>query len=146
MKSVVCAAALLMVMANPDRPRPDPTKEDAKVLQGTWHAKQVEQGGVARADVIGNCALVYEGDKFRVEFNGQVLQRGVVTRRDATKNPKEFDFEYTEGFLIGEKFIGIYKISEGTYTCCFVPAGEDRPKEFKSPMGSNMVLNVLKRE
>src|SRR5262245_65055684 len=97
MKIILCAGAILLAMLNPDRPRPDPNKEDVQALQGAWRASSVEQGGAAFADA-ADCQLVFEGDKFRVLMGGQAAQSGVITRRDATKNPKEFDFEYTDGF------------------------------------------------
>jgi uncharacterized protein (TIGR03067 family) len=145
MKIILCASVVLLAMLNPDRLRPDPNKEDVQALQGTWRAASVEQGGAAFADA-ADCQLVFEGDKFRVLMNGQVVQRGAVTRRDAMKNPKEFDFEYTEGYGKGQKMLGVYKINGATYTCCFAPADDGRPKEFHSPAGTNTTLNVLKRE
>jgi uncharacterized protein (TIGR03067 family) len=146
MKTLLCTLIACLVSLSPDRPRPDPNKEDVKALQGTWHVRLVEQSGVDQTDAIKDWKLIFEGDKFRVEFQGQMLNEGVVTRRDAGKTPKEFDFEFTDGASKGQKMIGIYKVTESTYTCCFVPAGEERPKEFKSLPGTDIVLNVLKRE
>jgi uncharacterized protein (TIGR03067 family) len=139
-------AVLAVTALNPDRPRPDHNKEDVKALQGTWQARRVEVGGIPVEEFAKTCQLVFEGEQFRVLINGQLQDRGAVTRRDAGKNPKEFDFEMTEGPQKGLKYIGIYRIVDDTYTSCFVAAGEGRPREFASPAGSSVTLNVLKRE
>jgi len=146
MKTLLLAFAVCLLTLNPDRTRPDPNKEDVKAIQGTWQARSVEVGGVPVEEFAKSCQLVWDGEQFQVMVNGQLQDKGVVTRRDAAKNPKEFDFELTEGPSKGTKFIGIYRLIDNTYTSCFVMAGDERPKEFASPAGSNVVLNILKRE
>lgn len=96
----------------------DPLKEELIKLEGVWKCVSIEWGGVKQEELARDYKLVLKGDTFKTISKGNVLDEGRVTRRDPTKNPKEFDFTYTGGRSKGRTMVGIYSLQADTYICC----------------------------
>jgi uncharacterized protein (TIGR03067 family) len=67
-------------------------------------------------------------------------------RVDASKSPKTIDFHFTEGPEKGKTNLGIYQLEGEQWRICLcMKDNGERPKEFKSNAGSQVVLETLIR-
>ncbi len=139
--SIFCATVLAGAVDEAD-----PLKEELIKLEGVWKCVSIEWGGVKQEELARDYKLVLKGDTFKTISKGNVLDEGRVTRRDPTKNPKEFDFTYTGGRSKGRTMVGIYSLQADTYICCSAHIDLGRPKEFATIPGSRQSLTVYKRD
>ena len=119
--------------------------KELKKFQGAWTFESVEAGGKQLpADEFKGMTVTFEGDKFTVKKDDEVLMVG-IQKLDPSKSPKSVDVTVAEGLSKGAVMLGIYEISGDTLKVCFDPEGKKRPKEFKSACGSQTFVAVHKR-
>jgi uncharacterized protein (TIGR03067 family) len=123
----------------------DTAKDELAKFTGTWAGVSVIQDGKelpkAEAEAV---RLTVEGEKYTFKTGDQEAEG--THKLDPTKKPKQIDAVRTKGPHKGEKMLGIYELTGGTFKVCFgAPGKEDRPTEFKSAAGSGHRLIVLKR-
>jgi uncharacterized protein (TIGR03067 family) len=120
-------------------------ERELKKFQGAWTFESVEAGGKQQpADEFKGMTITFEGDKFTVKKDVEVLMAG-TQKLDPSKSPKTIDVTVAEGLSKGALMLGIYEISGDTLKVCFDPEGKKRPTEFKSASGSQAFVAVHKR-
>jgi len=120
-------------------------EKELKKFQGTWTFASLEEGGkvVPPAALKGN-TFIFEGDKYTIK-NGDAVVQVATLKLDPSKSPKTFDVTATVGPQEVVISLGIYEISGDTLKLCYVEVGKKRPTEFKTAVGSQTTLAVLKR-
>jgi uncharacterized protein (TIGR03067 family) len=120
-------------------------EKELKKFQGAWTFESSESGGQKRpADQLKDLVLTFDGAKHTVK-NGTEVILAATQKLDPSKAPKTIDVIVTEGPNKGAVMLGIYEIDGDTLRACFDMGGKKRPTEFKSPPGSEMLVNVHKR-
>jgi uncharacterized protein (TIGR03067 family) len=121
-------------------------KKDKAALQGTWKVTASESKGerVPEADlkelfliIRGNAILIREGGKTEENFSFLL---------DPLKKVKEIDVTLKVGPQKGRTDRGIYSIDGDSLKIC-IQSDKDspRPREFRSPAGSDLWLVTLQR-
>jgi uncharacterized protein (TIGR03067 family) len=122
--------------------------EDKDRLQGTWKAVKMEsQGREATEDEVKKGTMVIKGDKLTtVRPDGFTAESQITI--DPTQRPKTIDLVPQDGpdTEKGKTFRGIYKLDGDTLTLCMNGPDMERPQEFKTEAGSQVMLMTLKRE
>jgi uncharacterized protein (TIGR03067 family) len=123
--------------------------DDAKSLQGTWQAVDLEANGEKRPDdQAKELQLVFTGDEvFAVKPQGEDPRNKF--KLDSSKSPKTIDLIPCDGESKGKRFAGIYDLKDGQLRLCINIFGQDstqRPTEFKTKAGDGVVFATLKRE
>ena len=160
---VVCARAMLLlgmfavcfdVAAQGDR---DPAvKRELKAMAGMWkEISRVRDGQNLPADQLGTMsqdengnAEQRAGDRFGLVYSVKI---------DPTKAPKTIDYIVSGGAVRGDRPAqitgasgetrqGIYELNGDTLRICLARPGKDRPTEFESPPGKDLVLLVYQRQ
>jgi len=118
--------------------------KELKKFHGVWKIVSVEAGGKALPiEGFKEMTVVFKGDKYSVKKGGEVFQVA-KQKLDPSKSPKTMDVTIIEGNEKGAVMKAIYEIDADRLKVCFDPAGKERPTEFKSTSGSQ-VLVVHKR-
>jgi uncharacterized protein (TIGR03067 family) len=120
--------------------------EKASKLDGVWTHESGKAGGrdTDPADYEGRVD-VWKGGKVTARVNGKELWTDTATF-DAAKSPSHIDLVVSKGPLTGKTLKGIYKVDGDILTICWGEPDKDRPREFSSPLGSEVVLSVWKRQ
>jgi uncharacterized protein (TIGR03067 family) len=129
----------------PNPPRPEPSKEDLKKMQGAWVrvvlSNQAGAGGAVARDTTAR--VVIANNRMSYSVSGKVMSEWFITL-DAKKAPKVFDNE-----AVGREgpYRGIYRLEGDTLTICSRPGSteKDRPTNLAGPR-PGVVLEVLVRE
>jgi uncharacterized protein (TIGR03067 family) len=127
------------------------SKELAKALEGRWRAVSSEQSGRQEPEEQAKRhVLVFRGDTFTIERDGQMMMRGKY-KLDASKTPVAIDLTVEEHAnhpdQAGRVALGIIEQSgDGLKWCTATPDSTERPTEFKTTDGSGRMLVTLKRE
>src|SRR5262245_32125913 len=120
-------------------------EKEVRKFQGTWTIESSETGGKAiPPGELKGLIIIFEGDKHTVKKGDEVILVG-AQKLDPSKAPKAIDVTMTEGPNEGAVMLGIYEIDGDMLKVCFDPQGKKRPTEFKSPPGSENLVNVHKR-
>jgi uncharacterized protein (TIGR03067 family) len=142
---LLIATAGLLVAADA---KDDAAKKDLDKFQGTWMLVSGEKDGQKlAADDVKKSKLTWKGKECAVDTPHQAKETIKATAKlDATKTPKEMDWERSAGPAAGKPMHAIYEFTgDYQYRICFAPAGKDRPKEFATKAGSGEILHVWKR-
>ena len=147
MNRLACVFLLVPLVSSAGCNR-DPNKSDLDHLQGYWTVESHIANGVASNtdgamwEIVGS--TVFYG---RHPGPNQPERPRSKMRLDATKNPKEFDFDSFSDNPEGEGkgSTGIYEIDGDTVKICAAKPGLPRPTSFESNPGSGAVYTVLKR-
>ncbi len=127
----------------------DATKKDHEKFQGTWTVVSAELNGEKLDEAITKgLKFIVKGDKFDVEGPEEVKKEYAkgTFKMEAGTTPKTIDIKVGEGDMKGETKEGIYELDGDNMKLCAKMVGKDRPSEFATKAGSEMVLLVLKRE
>jgi uncharacterized protein (TIGR03067 family) len=127
----------------------DANKKDHEQLQGTWVTVTGEMNGDKLGDDIAkDLKFVVKGDKFEVDGPAEVIKQYAkgTFKLEATTKPKTIDITVGEGAMKGDLIEGIYEFDGDTLKMCAKLTGKERPADFTTNAGSNMVSLVLKRE
>jgi uncharacterized protein (TIGR03067 family) len=131
---------LAVVVAAPGKDAP---KKDAPTLVGEWVPTEALQGGKPDLPPAGtSIAFTADGKVLMKGGNAAKPEEGTY-KIDAKKNPAEIDLTPPEKEK-GPTILGIYKFEKDKLIICLTMAGE-RPKEFASPAGSQLMLITLER-
>lgn len=127
----------------------DKNSNDAKNLQGTWQAVDLEGNGEKSPDdQIKELQVVFKGDEvFAVKPDGE--GRKVKFKLDSSKTPNAIDLIAIDGSDQGKTGAGIYSLNNGRLRLCVNLFGKDttqRPTEFKTQSGDGVVFATLERE
>ncbi len=133
---------LVALMLAADDPTTDKViEDDLAVLQGVWTAEKAIMGGMEMpADMLAKVKLEFKGKQVIPHGNG-AEDPGDFTL-DPAKSPKQINIKPKKE----KEVAGIYELKGNTLKFCFARPGLERPKEFKSPAGKEVVLIFLKRE
>jgi uncharacterized protein (TIGR03067 family) len=102
-------------------------KEEAKLLQGRWNVWRIENSN----GIVADCADAILIDDAEIQNLNGGSTRGTQFKFtiDPTKNPKEIDVEILARGNIGEKRLGIYRLSKDVLEICWGDA-KKRPTKF----------------
>ena len=135
-------AAALMLSADA---APEDVKKEIERFQGTWKFVSIEtEGKKLDEKALEHPRLIIMADKFTSKEEN-VTYHGTF-KVDPSKMPKTIDVTFTDGREKGKTMLGIYELEGDTYKACFSPGGKKRPTEFASKPGTDLVLEILKRE
>src|SRR5262249_30534152 len=137
MRKVLTAAAVCLLVGALGARGGDAKKEK---LEGTWAVVSGEKGGEkAPEGELEGVKIIIAGDKMTFQQGGKD-QEGSI-KLDPGKKPKEIDITR------GEKTArGIYELTGDTLKLCVAFTGSDRPTQFKTEAGAQVMMLVLKRE
>lgn len=122
-------------------------KKDRKQIEGTWRIVALEVNGNKAMDEDAKKLAVVNGSdgSWSLRSEDKEISKGTSTI-DPTKKLKTIDFTPTEGAGKDNFYLGIYELGEKTRKLCFAPPGKERPTEFSSTPGSEIVLVTFERE
>ena len=124
----------------------DAIKKDKAALQGTWKVTaSISKGDKATAEEIKDLHLIFRGDAILVREDGKA-QENFIFNLDPLKKIKEVDLILKVGPQKGRIDRGIYEIDGDTLRIC-IQSNKDspRPRDFRSPAGSDLWLVTLQR-
>jgi uncharacterized protein (TIGR03067 family) len=124
----------------------DAVKKDKAALQGVWRVTaSTSKGDKVPAEDIKELFLIFKGDAIHIREGGKT-QENFAFRIDPAKKVKEIDLTLKVGPQKGRVDRGIYEIDGDTLRIC-IQTNKDalRPREFRSPAGSEMWLVILQR-
>jgi len=106
---------------------------DLKLLQGRWRARAVySANGRGDYTAVLGVPLTIEGKKARKMDLGKADFVATIQRLDATKKPKEIDFQVEGGSLKGKTLALLYIVSDSQFELFQpLPAGATPSKEFQ---------------
>ncbi len=138
--AIVLALATLFIAAD------DTTKNDVDQFKGSWKTEALEVGGQkAPREAFKDDLMTFEEKEYTQERGDKVVERGKY-KLDPSKNPKEIDFDITEGPDQGKHQVGIYELSGDTLKVSVaLPGAEKRPADFTTKPGTLTAVVVLKR-
>jgi uncharacterized protein (TIGR03067 family) len=145
--AIVCLFAGVRSPAADGDAKDEAVAKDLQVFKGTWKLSYKEEDGRKFSDeeikdVIGT---VDASGKVSVRRGDKVIGGGTI-KLDPTKQPKTIDVTFTEGDRKGTTGLGIYEIEGEAFRVCIARAGEERPADFSTKIGSGRTLVVYKRE
>jgi uncharacterized protein (TIGR03067 family) len=122
----------------------DSGASDLKKIQGTWRFVSHEANGKKTPpDEVAKLKITFQGDKFTVTKDDQVVQAG-TNKLDPSKTPAHIDAKITEGDGKGHTMLGVYELKGDTIRVCFDTAGKERPTSLTAKDGQMEV--VIQRE
>ncbi|HJZ91376.1 MAG TPA: TIGR03067 domain-containing protein [Gemmataceae bacterium] len=131
---------LVVVVAAPAK-KEEP-KKDAPSLVGEWYPESAVRGGKPDNPPEGTSITFTAEGKCLLKEGKREKVEDATFKADPKKDPAEIDITLPEK---GDHAIaGIYKFEKDTLILC-IAMGADRPKEFASPAGSEVMLITLKR-
>ena len=139
---IVVAGLALVSPTRGDVPPPG----DLARLQGAWSlVAMTRNGDDAVLDGLENSTLIFEGNEYRVERRGEVLERGTF-RLDPDASPKQVDVTPSQGRDQGKTIRGIYAFEGETLKTCVAPPEADRPGVFEARPGTDHMLFTYKKQ
>ncbi|MCS7045191.1 MAG: TIGR03067 domain-containing protein [Gemmataceae bacterium] len=150
--SLLFPVLVLTVVAQVGESQPEPPrlpdlslKKELSRLQGAWQIESFEDNGVKAAPAeMKNATIFFGRDTYLVRGLDNFLQIGVL-KFNLKKTPKTIDAVVVRGPNKDAIMLGIYLLEGDTLTICWDVTGDERPKEFAAPAGSNRQLLVCKR-
>ena len=138
------AAATLLLAGGQDIT--EAIRKDRAALQGTWKVTaSTSKGEKVPAEDLKALFLIFRGDAILIREGGKSAENFSYLL-DPTKKIKEIDLTLKVGAQAGKVDRGIYQIDGDTLRIC-IQSNKDapRPREFRSPAGSDLWLVVLQR-
>ena len=138
------AAATLLLAGGQDIT--EAIRKDRAALQGTWKVTaSTSKGEKVPADDLKELFLIFRGDAILIREGGKSAENFSYLL-DPTKKIKEIDLTLKVGAKAGKVDRGIYQFDGDTLRICIQSnKDEPRPREFRSPAGSDLWLVVLQR-
>ena len=143
MRRIVLLPLFALLLAA-DEPKKDVVDlDDESAIIGAWKVvKAVRAGMELPATERDRLKFEFKGKKIIVHDNGR--DEPAEFSIDASKTPKTIDIKPQRG---GAKTVyGIFEVNDDALKLCFTRQGGERPKQFSSKAGSEVVLLILERE
>ncbi len=136
----------LSLLVTAQKPREEPVTDDRDRLQGSWTVVSFERdGSPLPADEVKQLHVIIAADRLTIKHDRKA--REAVFNLDATRRPREINIIHPDSPQKDYPWPGIYELEGDTLKLCYpFQADRPRPKEFKAPAGSGLLLLVLKRE
>jgi uncharacterized protein (TIGR03067 family) len=130
-----------------DDAKDEAIKKDRKQIQGNWRIIGLEINGNKAKEEDARKLMVINGDDgtWKLMSEGKEVCRGTSTI-DPTAKPKQLDFEITEGSGAGNQYHAIYELGDKKRKMCFASKSKERPTDFISATGSEIILVYFERE
>jgi uncharacterized protein (TIGR03067 family) len=144
--SLLIVGALFRTIASAEDAKEDGIKADRSRIAGHWQAVALEVNGNKVMEEDAKKIVVINGldGTWTLFSEGNLISKGTSTI-DPVKAPKAIDFTATDSGGKEDKYLGIYELDDNTRRLCFAPARRDRPTEFSSTPGSDLILVTFKR-
>jgi uncharacterized protein (TIGR03067 family) len=124
-------------------PKPDPSKDDWKKIQGAWDYVGCRMAGRDVAVTPGELWMVITKDRITVNIAGSGVMNDWTYTLDASKKPKTLDMKSRiGGFPNG--LSGVYVLEGDSFKCCHNNGVGDSPADL-SAAGASQRLDVWKR-
>ena len=127
----------------------DDAKEDLEKLHGTWEIVElIADGHTVPADKLKGSQVVFKGDEMTLTQGDAVNDaRKFRVKLDPRQKPKAIDMTALNSKYKGSVGAAIYQLEGDTLKLCSPddPRSKERPTEFKSPKGAQLILLTLKR-
>jgi uncharacterized protein (TIGR03067 family) len=135
----LAAALALVALATAD----EGAKAKGKI-EGTYTVISIERNGdKLPEDRVKEMKITITADKIKVKMPD--LDHTAEYKLDASKTPATIDFTPQDGDDKGKTGYGIYSVDGDELKFCLAKPGKDRPTEFVSKPGSEVMLIVMKR-
>lgn len=144
-----CGAAFVIVASLCLGTQDDAVKMELDRLDGTWHVVGHETDGKpASEEHWRKVQFIFKGNQ--LTFAGdEVLSKKVAKMTivvDPSTDPRVIDLKVVAGDFKGTALEGIYEIKgDGLRICFRNDEAKNRPTDFATKEGTNLVLFVLKR-
>jgi uncharacterized protein (TIGR03067 family) len=121
-------AGLSLGFAPAPFPKPDPTKEDLKDLQGAWVRVKLTIDGRPSSDGPNGCPITIKGNHLQFPSPDDAW----TITLDATRKPRTIVYKAASKALAGHVYRGVYRLEQDRLTLCVRHGGEekDRPNDF----------------
>lgn len=93
---------------------------------GVWVAKKATNGGETVAKVIGH-RLVFDGDRFQITMDGELLYGGGFSV-DENMKPPTIRFDQSDTETLAGIWLGIYELDGDTVTICDNAPDMEKPQ------------------
>jgi uncharacterized protein (TIGR03067 family) len=133
--------ALVFIAGAPNKK--DPPAKDPPSIVGEWIGESGTLGGKPKNPDPGTTITFAADGKLILKEGKRDKPEEGTYKADAKKSPAEIDLVPQLGDK-GPTLQGIYKVEGDSLILCFTLGGE-RPKEFASPAGSDIMLITCKR-
>lgn len=142
-----CLPLMLSICCFADEAKDEAIKKDRKQIQGNWRIIGLEINGNKAKEEDARKLMVINGDdgSWKLMSEGKELCRGTSTI-DPTAKPKQLDFVITEGSGAGNQYHAIYDLGDKKRKMCFASKNKERPTDFVSATGSEIILVYFERE
>jgi len=121
----------------------DGPAKDPPTLVGEWVGETGVRGGKPENPPAGTALTFMADGKVRFREGADAKAEEGTYTVDPKKDPAEIDIVPPNGAK-GVTILGIYKVEGDTLILCFA-MGQDRPKVFAAPDGSEVILVTCKR-
>ena len=119
--------------------------KEMKLMEGEWQMVSGErEGNMFPDEVVKSAKRVTKEGETTTEINGMVVLKAKF-KVDASKKPKNIDYEITDGPNKGKSMIGIYELKGDDFKACMVMSDQKRPTDFATKEGDGRTLTVWKR-
>jgi uncharacterized protein (TIGR03067 family) len=134
--------------------RANDAKADLEKLQGVWVVTAIEEGGESTTakDLPAAITVTFKGDKMVMDGplaapkGEKPVKPEFTVKLDPSQKPKAIDTVALGGKFKGKTGKGIYQLDGDELKLCLPnQESKDRPTEFKSLAGSDLVVMTLKR-
>ena len=148
------SAAVLLTMVIPAAAlRGEDAQKDLDKLQGTWDVTSMERNGkAAPKDFVEKITVTFKGDKMVMDGplatakGEEPVKPEFTVKLDPSKKPNALDTTALNGKFKGKTQLGIYKLEGDELKICLPnQEAKERPSDFKSPEGSDLVVMILKK-
>lgn len=126
-------------------------EDDDKQLQGVWIAQSMEADGrPAPEDALKRMRFTFKDRKLHIQGNYKTSDEEMACdyKLDPKASPKHLDFTPISKEKDEKTVLAIYELKAGVLKICarHADSDKDRPKEFKSTAGSELLLIVFKQQ
>ncbi|MBI1832353.1 MAG: TIGR03067 domain-containing protein [Planctomycetes bacterium] len=124
----------------------DMIRKDKAALQGSWKViESVSKGEKVPGDELKDLYLIFKTDAIHIREAGKTAEN-FTFQLDPSKRPKEIDVTLRVGPQKGRVDRGIYQIDGDLLRICIqTDKDQPRPREFSSPVNSQLWLVILRR-
>ncbi|MCA8987601.1 MAG: TIGR03067 domain-containing protein [Planctomycetaceae bacterium] len=141
---MLCCCVVMTSRA--DDARKEAIQKDRKRIEGTWKIVALEINGNRATDEDARKLTVINGSDgtWTLYSEGSEISTGTSTI-DPTRKPCTINLVETNNEGKVNQYLGIYELGDQTRKLCFAPQGKERPVDFSSQPGSEMILVTFER-